>query len=54
MYENVIPRFVELPTDWSYIGLLCFTEIENRDVLKEHLPELNDQELEVLDTELLR
>ena len=53
MYENVIPRIVELPNDWSYLGLLCFTEIENRDVLKEHLPELKDEELEVWNKELL-
>ena len=44
MFEGVIQnKLVELP-GWSHLGLVCFTEIENRGVLKEHLPELREEE----------
>lgn len=47
MFEEVIQQLVEIP-DWSHLGLVCFTEIENRGVLKEHLPELTEDELRVI------
>ena len=47
MFEKVIQQLVELP-GWSHLGLICFTEIENRGVLKEHLPELTEDELRVI------
>ena len=47
MFEKVIQQLVELP-GWSHLGLICFTEIENREVLKEYLPELTEEELKVI------
>ena len=46
MFEKVIQQLVELP-GWSHLGLICFTEIENREVLKKYLPELTEEELKV-------
>ena len=46
MFEKVIQQLVELP-GWSHLGLICFTEIENREVLMEYLPELTKEELKV-------
>ena len=46
MFEKVIKQLVELP-GWSHLGLICFTEIENRGVLKKYLPELTEEELKV-------
>ena len=46
MFEKVIQQLVELP-GWSHLGLICFTEIENREVLKKYLPELIEEELKV-------
>ena len=46
MFEEVIQQLVELP-DWSHLGLICFTEIENRGVLRQYLPELTEEELKV-------
>ena len=46
MFEKVIQQLVELP-GWNHLGLICFTEIENREVLKEHLPELTEKDLKV-------
>ena len=46
MFEKVIQQLVELP-GWSHLGLICFTEIERRGVLKKYLPELIDEELKV-------
>ena len=47
MFEKVIQQLVELP-GWSHLGLVCFTEIENRGVVKEHLPELTEEEMKVI------
>ena len=47
MFEKVIQQLVELP-GWSHLGLICFTEIENRGVLREYLPELTEEELKVI------
>ena len=47
MFEKVIQQLVELP-GWSHLGLICFTEIENRQVLKKYLPELTEEELKVI------
>ena len=47
MFEEVIQQLVELP-GWSHLGLICFTEIENRQVLKKFLPELTEEELKVI------
>ena len=47
MFEEVIQQLVELP-GWSHLGLICFTEIENRGVLREYLPELTEEELNVI------
>ena len=44
MFEKVIQQLVELP-GWSHLGLICFTEIENREVLKEYLPEVAEEKL---------
>ena len=49
MFEKVIQQLVDLP-GWSHLGLICFTEIENREVLKKYLPELTDEELKVEQT----
>ena len=49
MFEKVIQQLVDLP-GWSHLGLICFTEIENREVLKKYLPELTDEELKVKET----
>ena len=46
MFEKVIQQLVELP-GWSHLGLICFTEIENREVLKKYLPELTEEDLKV-------
>ena len=46
MFEEVIQQLVELP-GWSHLGLICFTEIENRGVLREYMPELTEEELKV-------
>ena len=46
MFEKVIQQLVELQ-GWSHLGLICFTEIENREVLMEYLPELTEEELKV-------
>ena len=46
MFEKVIQRFVELP-DWSHLGLICFTEIKSRDLIRQHLPELTKEEIKV-------
>ena len=46
MFEKVIQQLVELP-GWSHLGLICFTEIENREALKKYLPELTEEELKV-------
>ena len=50
MFEKVIQQLVELP-GWSHLGLICFTEIENREVLKQYLPELTEEDLKVNGTE---
>ena len=50
MFEKVIQQLVEL-LDWSHLGLVCFTEIENREVLKKYLPELTEEDLKVNGTE---
>ena len=47
MFEKVIQQLVDLP-GWSHLGLICFTEIESREVLKEHLPELREEELKAI------
>ena len=47
MFEEVIQQLVELP-GWSHLGLICFTEIENRAVLREYLPVLTDEEMKVI------
>ena len=47
MFEEVIQQLVELP-GWSHLGLVCFTEIENREVLRNYLPELTEEELKVI------
>ena len=47
MFEKVIQHLVELP-GWSHLGLICFTEIENRQVLKKYLPEQTEEELRVI------
>ena len=52
MFEKVIQQLVELP-GWSHLGLICFTEIENREVLKKYLPELTEEELKVNETEMI-
>ena len=44
MFENVIQKNIELP-DWSYIGFICFPEIESREVFKANIPELTDEDL---------
>ena len=31
MFEDKIQKLLNLP-DWKYLGLMCFTEIENRAV----------------------
>ena len=31
MFEDTIKKLLNLP-DWKYLGLMCFTEIENRAV----------------------
>ena len=49
MFEKVIQQLVDLP-GWSHLGLICFTEIENREVLKKYLPELTEEELKVEQT----
>ena len=46
MFEKVIQQLVEL-SDWSHLGLICFTEIENREVMKTFMPELTKEELKV-------
>ena len=46
MLEEVIMRLVELP-DWRHRGLVCFTEIESREVLRQLLPELTEEDLKV-------
>ena len=52
MFEKVIQQLVELP-GWSHLGLICFTEIESREVLKKYLPELTEEELKVNETEMI-
>ena len=47
MFEKVIQQLVDLP-GWSHLGLICFTEIENREKLSEILPELKEEELKVI------
>ena len=47
MFEKVIQQLVDLP-GWSHLGLICFTEIENREKLREILPELTEEELKVI------
>ena len=47
MFEKVIQQLVELP-GWSHLGLICFTGIENREVLKKYLPVLTEEELKVI------
>ena len=49
MFEKVIQQLVDLP-GWSHLGLICFTEIENREVLKKYLPELTEEELKAIQT----
>ena len=46
MFEKVIQQLVELP-GWSHLGLICFTEIENREVLRKYLPEVAEEKLKV-------
>ena len=52
MFEKVIQQLVELP-GWSHLGLICFTEIENREVLKKYLPELTEEDLKVNENEII-
>ena len=47
MFENVIQQLVDLP-GWSHLGLICFTEIENSEKLREIMPELTEEELKVI------
>ena len=47
MFEKVIQQLVDLP-GWSHLGLICFTEIENREKLREILPELTEEGLKVI------
>ena len=46
MLEEVIMRLVELSV-WRHRGLVCFTEIESREVLRQLLPDLTEEDLEV-------
>ena len=46
MFENTIKRLVNIP-DWSHVGFVCFTEIENRQVVRNHLPDLNEEDIQV-------
>ena len=51
MFEGVIQHLVDLP-GWSHLGLICFTEIDNKGILKEKLPNLTEEELKVCDPEM--
>ena len=46
MFENTIKRLANIP-DWRHVGFVCFTEIENRQVVRNHLPDLNDEDIQV-------
>ena len=46
MFENVLKSVTNL-RDWSYVGLVCFTEIENRGVFTSELEYLEQGEIKV-------
>ena len=46
MFEKVLKSLTNLP-GWSYRGLVCFTEIENREVFTSELEELSEDEIKV-------
>ena len=46
MFEKVLKSLTNLP-DWSYIGLVCFTEIENRGVFATELEDLKQDDIKV-------
>ena len=45
MFEN-LTNLTNLP-GWSYRGLVCFTEIENREVFTSELEDLSEDEIKV-------
>ena len=46
MFEKVLKSVTNL-RDWSYVGLVCFTEIENRGVFTSELEDLRQDEIKV-------
>ena len=46
MFEKVLKSVTNL-RDWSYVGLVCFTEIENRGVFMSELEDLRQDEIKV-------
>ena len=46
LFEKVLKSVTNL-RDWSYIGLVCFTEIENRGVFTSELEDLEEGEIKV-------
>ena len=51
MFEKVIQRLVELP-GWRHRGLVCFTELESRAVLWEHLTDITEEDMKVINLEM--
>ena len=46
LFEKVLKSVTNL-RDWSYVGLVCFTEIENRGVFMSELEDLRQDEIKV-------
>ena len=46
MFEKVLKSVTNL-RNWSYVGLVCFTEIENRGVFTSELEDLDEGEIKV-------
>ena len=46
MFEKVLKSLTNL-RGWSYIGLVCFTEIENRGVFATELEDLKQDDIKV-------
>ena len=46
MFEKVLKSLTNL-RDWSYVGLVCFTEIENRGGFMSELEDLRQDEIKV-------